>query len=104
LAKIKVEVEVSKETHELCVGLVEMTKAVVLAQSDGWQVGSDLPAIALAAFGQMAAIEGVDKIGAEIKEDPAAFTKAIALGLADVYSVLRPEEVVPEVEAPAEPA
>lgn len=89
MSKIKVEVEVSKESYELGAGLVAIIKAVRLAAADGWQMGQDLPAIAMSAFGQMTAIEGIDKIDDEIKADPAAFGKALALTLGDAYGAFQ---------------
>ncbi len=99
--KIKVEVEVSKEAYELGQGVVAVLKAAKLAAADGWQLGQDLPVIAMAAFGQVAALQGVDQIGVEIKEDPAAFAKAISLSIADAYGMYNePEpEPVPPVAA-----
>lgn len=94
---IKVEVEVEKEAYELGQGLAKVTKAAVDANADGWQMGEDLPKIAMVAFSQMAAMEGIDKIGEAMKADPAAFAKAVALGLADIYAAFA-------AEAPADPA
>lgn len=92
MATIKIEVEVSKETHEACVGMVNMLVAVKLAKADGWQPGKDLPAIALAAFGQMAAIEGIEQIDDEMREDPVAFSRALALGIADGVSAMQKKD------------
>ena len=79
MATILVEVEVSKEAYELGVGAARIIAAVKSAVSDGWDVGQDLPPIIAALFAEMAAVEGVDKIGDEMKEDPAAFAKAVSL-------------------------
>ena len=93
MSTIKVEVEVSKETHEACAGIVAMLVAVKEAKKDGWQAGQDLPKIAMVAFGQMAAIEGVDLIDDEMREDPVAFARALALGISDGVSALRKKDV-----------
>jgi hypothetical protein len=92
MAKIKIEIEVSKETYELGQGLVAMLTAVMVAKKDGWQMGTDIPAVAMAAFGQMAAIEGIDLIDEEIKEDPSAFGKSLMCALADGYGAVKAEE------------
>ena len=93
MALLKVEIEVSKEAYELGQGLVKIMDAVMEAKKDGWQMGTDLPQIAMAAFGQMAAIEGIDKIKAEMEENPAAFGKAMMVALADAYGIVKDSEV-----------
>ena len=91
--KVTVEVEVSKEAYELGTGAARIIKAVKEAVADGWQAGEDLPPIIASLFAEMAAVEGIDRIDDEMKEDPAAFAKAVALSLSDVYaSVKGPEE------------
>ena len=92
--KVKVEVEVSKEAYELGTGAARIIKAVKNAVADGWQAGEDLPPIIASLFAEMAAVEGVDKINEEMKEDPAAFAKAVALALSDVYAAVKPVEPV----------
>ena len=86
---VDVTVKVSKETYELALGVAELTKAVKLALKDGFQPGQDLPPILLTAVNQFAAIEGVDKIDDEAKENPEAFAKAIAIGLSEVYGAVK---------------
>lgn len=86
--KQSVSVEVSKEAHELGVGLVEVVKAVKLALADGFQPGADLPAIVVAAVAKLPpAIEGLDKLGGELAEDPVAFVRAFALSGSDIASL-----------------
>jgi hypothetical protein len=89
MAKVSVSVEVSKEAHELAVGVKEVALAVKQALADGFQVGQDIPAVIGVAIGSLAvAVAGVEKLGEEIKEDPAAFSKALALPMADLVSEL----------------
>ena len=96
------EIEVSKEASELMTGLIEVVKAVKEANKDGFQMGQDLPAIVSTLFGQMAALQGLDKIGDEIKENPVAFGSAMAIGIAGIYGVLKKEEpALPEAQAQA---
>lgn len=99
----KIEVEVSKESYETVQGLVAVLKSVKEAMADGWQVGEDLPKVLMVAVAQLAAVEGIDKIDDEIKEDPAAFGKAMALGLADIYGIYKKEEPAPVDPAPVDP-
>jgi len=96
MEKISIQVEVAKETHELGKGLVAMLAAVLEANKDGWQMGQDLPQVAMVAFQQMAAVEGIDKIKGEMEEDPAAFGKALALSISDAYGAVKAAEVEQE--------
>jgi len=89
MATTKVEVEVSKETAELLAGLLNLVLAGKEALADGFQPGSDLPVIATAAFVHLLpALEGATAIPQELRDDPAAFTRAAALFGADLYDVL----------------
>lgn len=94
---MKVEIEVTKETYEFGQGIVEILKSVLVAKRDGWNVGQDLPAILMTAVSQLAAVEGIDKISEEAKNDPAAFGKALMCALADGYAAIEAEkELDPE--------
>ena len=101
MAKIKVEVEVSKEAYELGQGVVNLLEVIKKALVDGWDLGVDLPAILVAAVQQLSAVEGIDKLGEEYDEDLAAFSKAFGLSLADAVKAWKQK---PSPEAPAEPA
>jgi len=92
--KVSVEIEVSKEAYELGSGAARFIKAVKDALADGWETGQDLPLVVSALFAEMAAIEGVDQLDDEYKEDPAAFAKAVMLGLSDIYGAVKPSEPV----------
>ncbi len=99
MANIKVEVEVSKEGYELGQGAVNLLGAIKEVTSDGFQVGQDLPHLVTVAFGQMAAIEGIEKVKDEFKNDPAAFLKGVAMSLADGYAVLKGKKAIEEPKA-----
>ena len=87
MAKIKIETEVSKETYELGVGLGRVVAKMREALKDGWQTGSDLPVAVSAAITDLVpAVEGIDQIDDEIKEDPAAFSRAIVIPMSDVVA------------------
>lgn len=92
MQKVKVELEVAKEAHELVQGVIELIKAVKEAMKDGFQVGQDLPVIVAAAVQKLPpAIEGVDKLGEELKE-PGAFAKAMVIGASDLVEVFVKKE------------
>jgi len=85
MAKLKVELEVSKEAYELAQGIDKFVGALQLALADGWQLGTDMPALLSAAFTDLVpAIQGVDQLGDELKEDKAAFVNALSAGLTPI--------------------
>jgi len=87
MEKMKLEVEVPKEMHELMVGLAKIVKASKLALKDGFQPGQDLPAVLVAAVAELPAmVGGLDKLPEEAKEDVAGFIKAGVLGVSEVVS------------------
>lgn len=90
MAKIKIETEVSKEAYELSQGLVRLVGAVRKSLADGWQTGEDLPAIVAAAMSEVGRmVEGITLLDDEFAEDPAAFTKAFGVSIADFIKVLK---------------
>jgi hypothetical protein len=77
MAKVNVQVEVSKELFEVGKGLADFAKHLKAAVADGWQIGSDLPAVLTAVMADLVpALQGVDKIPAEFAEDKMAFANA----------------------------
>jgi hypothetical protein len=85
MAKIDVSVSVSKEAYELGQGVAGFVGALKVALENGWQTGEDLPAVVTAAISNLVpALEGVSKVGDELKEDKAAFAKALGLSTADI--------------------
>lgn len=80
MAKLKVEQEVSKEAYELSSGLKKAIEDVQKALADGWQPGQDLPVMLQALMMDIVpAVQGVDKMGAEMVEDTEAFVTAFLL-------------------------
>lgn len=80
MATKDVTVRCSKEAVEAGQGLAKFLFHVKQALADGWQVGSDLPAIITTAIGDLVpALQGIDKVGAELLEDRIAFANACAL-------------------------
>lgn len=84
---LKVEVEVTKEAYELGQCLVNLVKAVKAAGADGWQVGTDVPAVVMAAMAALpAGVNGIQKLSEEAHEG-AAFVAAFGLAAKDLAGV-----------------
>ena len=85
MAKISLQVEVSKETYELGKGIAEFVEAMKVALANGWQPMDDLPVALKATVTKLVpAIKGVDGIPQEITNDKTAFVRALALSMADI--------------------
>lgn len=83
-------VEVPKEWSELADAFVAVAKAVKAAKADGWNNAQDIPAVLLASFAPLTtAINGVDQLAPEFKENPAAALQAMLLAGSEVYAVLK---------------
>lgn len=92
MSKVMVSVEVSKESYELAQGLVKFVGAVRASLADGWQLGADLPELVAAAFSELVpAVNGVQELPLEYKEDPAAFVNAFLLTGGDLYKLFQPK-------------
>lgn len=75
-----VQVKVSKEAHELGEGLKKFVLSIKGALADGWQPGADIPVVLSAALADLVpAVQGVEKIKDETKEDLEAFVSALVL-------------------------
>lgn len=95
---VKVEFDAPKETHEVGKAIAGLMKNYKVAVADGFQVGQDAPAILMGSFNElMAAIDGVDQIGAEFKADPVNAAMGALVPLAEGIS-----ELVKKDEQPAE--
>lgn len=81
---MKVETQVTKETHELGLAVKAVLLSVKKAKADGWDAGTDLPAIILESVqALMPAIEGVEKVGEEFKDEPLKATLGALLPVAE---------------------
>lgn len=90
MSKIKVEVEVSKEAHELAQALADVAIKALSAVEDGFQAGQDLPVILVEAVSKLpSALDGVNQIGAELKEDADAFAMAFMVAGQKVSDALQ---------------
>lgn len=77
---VKMEIEMPKEMAALSGAVAKIAVAVKLALADGWQPGTDIPAITLAALAELpAAIAGLGGLPAEIKADKGKLVVACAL-------------------------
>lgn len=70
---MKVEMEFPKEMHELSQVVVKMIKVGKDALKDGFQMTDVIMMITAAMADLPAAIDGVDKLSAEFKENPSNF-------------------------------
>lgn len=86
------EVEVSKEMLELMQGLAGMVLAVRKARKDGWDLGQDLPELIGAAVQHLVpAVDGIELIDDEWKEDKKASLASLSLGLGEVLDAASQE-------------
>lgn len=85
MAKVKVEVEVSKEAHELGKAVTNVVKAVKEALKDGFDPMTDVPTIVIKSLSELkTGVEGVQHLGSEAKEDLEAFLNAWMLAGTDL--------------------
>lgn len=84
MATLDINVKVSKEAYELADGIKGLAVAIKTAIADGWDMNSDLPALMSAVIALAPAVQGIDQLDDEAKADIAAFSKALALPLADM--------------------
>lgn len=103
MSKIKLEVEVSKEAHELAQAVKGVVAAAKKHLADGFQAGTDLPAVFAESLGPlMTGVAGVEQLPAEVKEDMKAFLDAWMLAGTEIAAMFikvedKPAEVAPEV-------
>lgn len=81
--------EVAKEAHEAVQFPVEIVKAVKLALADGWQPGTDVPAVILAVLAKAPqAIAGLDQLEGELAEKRGAVMQAVGIAVGDLAAAL----------------
>lgn len=82
-------VSVSKEASELGDGLVKIVSEVKKALADGFQAIPDTAAIGAAVYQDLIpAVQGIDKMPDEYKENKAAFMRAWTLAGLDMAEAL----------------
>lgn len=80
MAKLTVEVEVSKEAYELMDGIKKVVESVKKALADGWQPGQDVPTILMESLTALVpAVAGAESIGSEAKEELEAFVTGLGI-------------------------
>lgn len=89
MATVTKTVEVPKEIDEVMEALADVVVAVKDALKDGFQIGTDLPAIVLTAAAKLpAAVEGIDQVDDEFKNDLVGSLQAVALGSGKIAGAL----------------
>jgi len=84
-------VQVPKEVDEVMVAIVNILKVTKQALADGWQPGQDLPVIlTAAATNLLPAVDGMNKIGDEWKQERAGVLRSTMLGSADIVDAMLP--------------
>lgn len=79
MAKMKVEIEVSKEGFELSMALLKLVVEIKARLADGLGADDVAPMLAtLMSKEVIAGVQGLDQLGAELQEDPEAFINAFA--------------------------
>lgn len=84
-----VEVMVQPEINDVGLAIKKIVIEAKRVSADGFQAGEDLSAIAIASFQPlMDAISGMEKIGAEFKENRTAAIMGIVLPVVDAVNEL----------------
>lgn len=87
--KVKMEVMATKEAFEVGNCIKAICKNFKTASADGFQASQDIPAVLLGSITDlMKALEGVQKMGEEAKEDVGAFVKAILIPVSEGVELL----------------
>ncbi len=89
MSNVSIKTNVSKETYELVIGLAGFVGEIKSCLADGWQPGTDIPIVMSAAISNLVtAVQGLELIKIEAKEDPAAFSRALSIGLSSMFENL----------------
>ena len=88
MSKVSKTVEVSKSADDLGGGLYNILAAAQKALADGWQPGSDVPAIVVAAAGEiMSMVSAAPGVLTDLAEDKMAFVRGITLRCEDMVGL-----------------
>lgn len=82
MSKIKVEVEVEKETYEVAQAVSELVVGLIQKKSIAELAAGELMKL-------QAAVDGFTQVPGELADDPGAFARAIANPLCDVLSAAK---------------
>jgi hypothetical protein len=88
--KVQRTVEVSKELSEVGDAVAGIVSDVQRALADGWQPGTDVPAIVVSAVTRLGVgLQGIGDIPTEVREDLKASILAVVLPVTDaVFQVV----------------
>ncbi len=93
MATLNREIEVSKELVELGEGIANFLKTVKGALDDGFQPGDDVSEIIGSLLRDLIpALQGVEDIDDELKENPQAFANAIYVGFSPIAFLFLSED------------
>ena len=93
---VKHECNVTKEVYELGLALKGMVEATKTALDDGFQAGTDLPAIVLSSVGNLTtAVQGIEKVGDEFKNAPVEAVLGALLPVVDAVKVFVKKDDAP---------
>ena len=85
---IKIELEVSKETYEAAIGIVNFIKAAKKAGDDGWSIGEDVPTMLNEMLtGLIPSLQGVTLIDEEFRDSPSEFIAALTSVIPELASI-----------------
>lgn len=103
MSKITIQVEVSKEMHELMSALEKLTLKVKAKAADGLSAGDVLTACVEESNNLVMGMLGVEQLPAEAKEDLESFLNAGTLPLNKaIAGLLKPAAAPAPAPAPAE--
>ncbi len=89
----KLELEVTKEVHEIGLAVKGVVEAYKIAVADGFQAGQDIPTILMASYSNLTlAIEGADQAAAEFKADPIKASLGALIPLSEAVVILSRKE------------
>lgn len=90
-----IETQVTKEVHEIGLGVKGVIQAYKTATADGWQPGEDIPKILIDAYQPLlTAINGAEKSSEEFNEEPVKAVMGALIPLAEGVELLmeKPQE------------
>jgi hypothetical protein len=95
--KKKIEIEVSKEMHDVGVLVADLVKGLLAKKSITELAIAELQAL-------KDAVDGITLVPGEVSEDPGAFALAIAVPMASILSAVTKKPEAAPVAAPEAPA
>jgi hypothetical protein len=104
MEKIVKQVELPKELQEVLEVLVELIKVTKEQLKDGFDLSKDLgPILAIAVAKLPLAVDGMDKIGEELKNDLPGTIKASGIFAAELVEIFAKKEEIPAVVVEPQP-